>query len=190
VIKPSLSRRQVLRATLLALGCAFALAWLWSGARPARAPKEHLALAQLLLDTQAPCALDARAASVRARELERQADASWERLPFDAGEAPRAVLQAAEAERCHRVAGDREGGRRAAFKRHLYESDLKRRWARTQLLLELARRRGDAAALQREVATQLALSSRAGEPGRAYRAWLEQLDRAAEAHLTDQMVED
>jgi hypothetical protein len=143
------------------------------------------------LPAQMPvCRLRGETALARARGLEALAEASWERVPFAAEEAPKAVLHMTEAESCYRAGFDRAGWQRAAVKRQTYEADVMRRWARARLLLELARRDGHDAAMRRELATLRALSSRAGEDAEAYRAWLAQQERAAEARLLPQREEE
>jgi hypothetical protein len=129
------------------------------------------------------CRLSGEAALQRARQLEALADASWERLPFDDGEAPDAVLQIAEAEACFRAAFEREGRQRCELKRRSYGAELARRWSRARLYLELAQRRSDAPGVRVQVRRLLALSRRSGVHGADYRRWLEQVDRAALAEL-------
>jgi hypothetical protein len=131
------------------------------------------------------CRVNEERALARAQALEGLGDASWERLPFDQHEAPQAVLRMAESESCYRVSGEREGAQRASLKRRTFENDLRRRWSRTKLMLELARRRGDAGALRRQIAALLALSNQGGTAAVRYRDMLQKLDRAAEALLLE-----
>ena len=133
----------------------------------------------------AVCQVSRAAALTHARTLEELSDASWERIPFDLREAPRAVARSGEAEGCFRVVGDREAAQRVALKRRTYEADLRRRWSRAKLKLALARRHQDAAAVRREIGALLSLSSQAGDEAKPYRAYLEELDQVAEAALLE-----
>jgi hypothetical protein len=131
------------------------------------------------------CRLQGEAARARAEELESLGEARWERVPFDIGDAPRAVLALVEAESCYELAGQRESVQRTASKRRQFEEELAQRWARARLLLERARREGDAKAVSRHTATQLALSAEVGPSGEPYRSWLRQLDHTARTYLTE-----
>jgi hypothetical protein len=71
------------------------------------------------------------------------------------------------------------------MKRSSYAGDLHRRWRRSKLKLELARRHTDLSGMRAEIAALLALSSQAGSEASAYRDHLETLDRAAEAALAE-----
>jgi hypothetical protein len=77
-------------------------------------------------------------ALTRAADLERIADAHWERVPFSREEAPTAVMEMAEAESCYQLAGERTGRLRAQSKRRGFEQEVTRRFARARLNLDVA----------------------------------------------------
>lgn len=153
-----------------------------------------------LPEARPSCRLTGSEALANARTLEQMAMARWERVPFALREAPRAVLQMAEAEACFEVAGDRGGRMRSAAKRRSYASEVERRFAHARLLLRAATRARPAqqtdrteqaeqadARASRQVATLLALLERAPPSAQPYRAELTQLQRryaaaAAELH--------
>lgn len=77
-------------------------------------------------------------ALAHAVDLERIADAHWERVPFARDEAPSAVLEMAQAESCYQLAGERVGRLRAQAKRRAFEQEVTRRFARARLNLDVA----------------------------------------------------
>jgi hypothetical protein len=137
------------------------------------------------------CRAQGADALAQASALEQVAKARWERVPFALREAPRAIVQLAEAESCFLAANDRVGRMRSAATRRIYENELARRFARARLLLRVAMRAGarhpqqrrDAQLLgiQTQVARLLALLDRAPPSAAAYRAELEQLARSSAA---------
>jgi hypothetical protein len=130
-------------------------------------------------------------ARAQASLLEQLAAASWERVPFEPAESPRAVAQIAEAEVCFAAAHDRAGRLRSAALYYRYSADLERRFARARLLLRIAvraeeRRARDprsgvqlapSDAVARQVAMLLALLERAPPSALGYRVELERLAR-------------
>jgi hypothetical protein len=180
-----------LRTWLLAVAALALLVGLsLSGSGDADAGVEEPALERPLPSAWPSCRLRGEAALARAKGMEALADASWERLPFALEEAPKAVIYMAEAESCYRAGFDREGRQRAEAKRNTYEAELSRRWARAQLGLELARRRGALSDVRSEIARLLALSSRAGPEGDPYRRWLERMDRVAQARVAESKAKE
>lgn len=139
----------------------------------------------------ARCRAHGEQALAQARLLEQLASASWERVPFEPRESPRAVEHIAEAEACYAQARDRTGRLRTAAAYYHYSADLERRFARARLLLRMAMRAdekrerarhtdgspGPARALSRLVAELLALLERAPPSARAYRTELQRLAR-------------
>lgn len=134
------------------------------------------------------CRAQGEQALAQARLLEQLASASWERVPFEPRESPRAVVQVAEAEACFAAARDRTGRLRTAALFYRYSADLERRFARARLLLRIALRsveghkdepldRGHHAASQipRQIAALLALLERAPSEAQAYRSELQRL---------------
>jgi hypothetical protein len=170
-------------------GCALAAFWLLGQVSEGE-HEPRTELADPLPPEEPRCRVAQQNALARARTLEVLAGAGWERLPFDAREAPQATLRIAESNACYRAVGDRESVQRSAIKQGIYQADLARRWNRARLLLELARRAGDAAAMRQEIATLLALSSQGGPSARAYREHLETLDRAAEGFLLEAKIKE
>jgi hypothetical protein len=105
--------------------------------RPSLAPPAAGAIA--LFPQQTPACRHSRDNAVaRAADLERIADAHWERVPFSREEAPTAVMGMAEAESCYQLAGERAGRLRAQGKRRSFEQEATRRFARARLNLDVA----------------------------------------------------
>lgn len=186
--EPPTKSAALLRAGLLLMALALLASWLFGTMSDPDAERE--------VDLESPlpaelprCSVLGEGVLAHAQALEGLADASWERLPFDDEEAPHAVLRAAEAESCYRVAGEREGMQRTAIKLRTFKLELQRRWLRTKLLLDLARRRGDPAEMQRGVGALLALSRQAGPAARHYREHLQRLHRMLEAQLLEATAE-
>lgn len=73
-----------------------------------------------------------------ALDLERMADAHWERVPFSRADAPRAVMEMGEAESCFNLVGERTGRLRAQAKRRVFVQEVERRFARARLNLDVA----------------------------------------------------
>jgi hypothetical protein len=111
-------------------------------------------------------------------------------VPFAAQEAPRAVLFASEAESCFGATTNREARQRVHAKREVYQSELRQRWNRSQLGLELARRRGQLERTSDALDTLLALSSGAGTQASAYRSWLERERRKVHDELEERAKEE
>jgi hypothetical protein len=135
------------------------------------------------------CRLSGAEALAHARALEQMATARWERVPFAIEEAPRALLQVAEAELCYGVL-DRAGRLRTTAKRAEYEAEIGRRFARARLLLRVALRDQRLDRARKQIAVLRALLSRAVDEGLTYRAQLEQLDRAYAAQLVESAQEN
>lgn len=147
------------------------------------------------------CRFAAAEALAHARSVEQMATARWERVPFALREAPRAVLQMAEAEACYESAGEREGRMRSGAKRRAYEADVLRRFAHARLLLHFASIKASATdetdtnaketlaqrelEARRQVAALLALLDRAPSSAVPFRKRLEQIDRVYAARAAE-----
>lgn len=137
----------------------------------------------------ARCRLAGGEALAHARSLEKTARARWERVPFAVEEAPRALLQIAEAELCYGVL-DRAGRLRAAAQRSEFAAETVRRFARARLLLRVAVREQRLDHARKQLAVLRALLSTRGTPAaRAFRDELEQLDRTYAAQLAERAEE-
>lgn len=177
---PSAARKTKLRAKwLVVLGVLGAAAWLGLAADEGVVPSTEDAFGEIDPRPSVPesCRLHGDEAVTHARALEQAASARWERVPFALDEAPRALLQMSEAELCY-GALNREGRVRSANKRREYETEIERRFARARLALRVAARAGQHARARKQIAILRALSSRAPDGVRAYRAELERLDHA------------
>jgi hypothetical protein len=136
------------------------------------------------LPTRCPLARDD--ACRYAHALEEAASARWQRVPFAPEEAPRALVQMAEAELCY-GALDRAARLRAAGKRRSYEAELARRFQRARLILHVALRERRLARARQQIAALTSLLTGAAAPeSRRYLAQLQQLDRAYAAELVEQ----
>ena len=131
-----------------------------------------------------PCARSAQRALIRAQDLERMAVAHWERVPFATEEAPLAVIEMAEAESCYALAGDRVSKLRVQGRRHMFEQEVARRFARARLNLDVASRAGQLRRALREVEEMIALLKRSDDA--AYRDSLTRLSHSYAAKLAEQ----
>lgn len=132
---------------------------------------------------EVPCARSAQRALIRAQDLERMAAAHWERVPFATEEAPLAVVEMAEAESCYAMVGDRASKLRAQGKRHMFEQEISRRFARARLNLDVAARAGQLRRALREVEEMIALLTRSDDA--AYRDSLTRLSHSYSAKLAE-----
>lgn len=120
----------------------------------------------------------------RAIDLERIADAHWERVPFARDEAPTAVLEMAQAESCYQLAGERSGRLRAQAKRRAFEQEVRRRFARARLNLDVAIRLDQQQRAQQEAKEIVALLKHSEDS--RYREGMERLSHQFAAALVDQ----
>lgn len=139
---------------------------------------------KLFAQTAVPCTRSAQRALLRAQDMERTAAARWERVPFVTEEAPAAIAEMGEAESCFALAGDRQGKLRVQGKRHVFEQEVSRRFARARLNLDVAARAGQLRRALREVEEMSALLSRSDD--KAYREALERMSHSYAAKLAEQ----
>jgi len=138
-----------------------------------------------LFPVHAPaCAHSRDNALRRGTDLERIADAHWERVPFAREEAPTAVLEMAEAESCYLLASERAGRLRAQNKRHSFEREIARRFARARLNLDIAVRLDQPERAQQEAKEIVALLKHSEDTH--YREGIMRLSRQYAAALVDQ----
>ncbi len=170
-------------ATLVSV--AMSIAWL--GANESGSTSASDLSVPPLFAQPARCSLSGEKASASGEQAERDARARWERAPYAAGDATRAVLELEEASDCFRVGGDRSG--RARVERDLFgwRLELERLYARSRLRLTLSLRAGrfeEAVSEAQKVRMLLANAGRAADP---YRAYLISVERSARAARADQI---